>query len=163
MIIHCGTFGIHKQYVLGFQIGMGQTIIMQEFHWITQLIGHVTYLLQGIWFIVVFTLKWQEQKYLLMHCFYKNAANLPKNRKHSDPTFQIQCTCGHDNQTNPPSWRINCKKSNLLRIKHNLKELQTTYWSLCGSLRAIFSKAFISSLAASRYFSTFLMIFNAMQ
>ena len=87
---------------------------------------------------------------------------LPKSRKHLILTFRMQCKCDHGSQTNQAFSHTNC---NLKKIMFNTLLIKLTYavtYCSVASLSEIFSNAFISNLAASRYFSTFLMTFRAM-
>lgn len=72
--------------------------------------------------------------------------------------------CDRDSQTNQGSWRIswkgNEKVKSLVVGRCCRLMLCNVYWS-AAFLSASFSNALISSLAASRYFSTFLITFRA--
>lgn len=82
----------------------------------------------------------------------------------------MRCTCDRDNWTNRASSRISWNTTNVRRgrgwfliepeILVKGTRADTNCWP-SGSLAAIFSNTFISSIAASLYFSTFLMIFRA--
>lgn len=112
---------------------------------------------------------------------------LPENRIRLSQAFRMQCICVRGNQTNLTFLHKDCSTMVIHQIGRQLlfiicdlwrkEENERCVWQVAkyniistylstyclpwGSASASFSKTFISSLAASLYLSTFLMILSA--
>lgn len=52
-IVRQGVVGVSEEDVLRLEIGVGEFVVMEELDGVTQLVGNVSDLIEGVWTVVV--------------------------------------------------------------------------------------------------------------